>query len=284
MDTYTSCIRCLKGNAMDRNDDTMDMEEHHLPQDVANQVKSIDESRRRFAKSGLVVSGVLLTLASRPSLGWSGGGGGTTGGGKVGRSPSGFCSGNLSSHNKHPGGTGQTCDHWMAYCYSWPSTSCADHFSSHFDCSHDSKCSHNSQNQPYTLLDILCRKHVGWAQNYSYDKYSKGYKYSYYGTRDCDYRGYDGKVYNYNSLRCPDYSVYKNVDSNCDTDTLGQYCVAALLSCRGGYTPYLNEETVKSMFRDCKSKGYFEPTAGVHWTSSQCVDYIKATQQCTSWA
>lgn len=62
------------------------MEDLDLPQDVANQTNSVDESRRRFSKAGLVVSGVLLTLASRPSLG-----------GINCKSPSGFLSGNISA-------------------------------------------------------------------------------------------------------------------------------------------------------------------------------------------
>ena len=57
------------------------------PQDTDDLVKSPDKSRRSFAKSGLVASGVLLTLSSRPVLGEL-----------VCTSPSGFESGNLSFH------------------------------------------------------------------------------------------------------------------------------------------------------------------------------------------
>jgi hypothetical protein len=86
-----------------------EMEDHNLPQDVANQTKSVDESRRHFTKSGLVVSGVLLTLASRPSLG------------AVCTSPSGFQSGNLSAP-----GTSQTCSgrspgYFGTHSAQWPS-------------------------------------------------------------------------------------------------------------------------------------------------------------------
>lgn len=65
-------------------------------------------SRRRFTKSSLAASGVLMTLASRSSLA------------AVGLSPSGFCSINQSTH-------GQTCDsqartpgYWKTHS-SWPS-------------------------------------------------------------------------------------------------------------------------------------------------------------------
>jgi hypothetical protein len=261
------------------------LEEHRSIQTIAEEAGSFDESRRRFTKSGLVVSSVLLTLASRPSFGGTGWGGGKTkvglGGGKVCRSPSGMLSGNLSHHGKHSGGGGKTCDYWTSNCYSWP-THCYDNFSSHFDCTHASNCSHDSQNYPYTVLDILCRKHVGYVQTYTKNNNYGSYSYNYFGTRYCNQNGYDASAYN--NLDCPDFSPYKSIDSNCDVDTLGQYCVAALLNCRAGYTPYLTEETVKAIFSECKSKGYFQPTAGVHWTPSQCVSYLQSTQDCTYWA
>ena len=278
------------------------MGEQQLLQDIADQTELVDESRRHFTKSGLVVSGVLLTLVSRPSLG----GGGGYGGGHVCKSPSGFLSGNLSHHGSHQHGGGKSCDYWRTNCHSWGSTHCDSHFSGDFDCSHASKCSHDSKNNPYTLLDILCRKHVGYVQNYSYSgggsSYSGGgssyggggssyggggssygggsWGYSYGGNyRTCDQNGYDKTAYN--NLACPDFTPYKDVDSDCDIDTLGMHCVAATLNCRNGYTPFLKEETVKAIFKECKAKGYFEPTAGVHWSVSKCVDYIKSTQDCT---
>ncbi|MGA8146846.1 MAG: hypothetical protein WB870_04630 [Gallionellaceae bacterium] len=270
---------------MDRNNGNMSPEEYHLTQIIPEQTGPIDESRRRFTKSGLVVSGVLLTLASRPSLGGGGlggGGGWDGGGGNVCRSPSGFCSANLSHHKIHQGGGGKSCSYWASNCHSWGSTTCSSYFSNNLDCSRASNCSHDSQNNPYSLLDILCRYHVGYAANYS--KNSKGsYSYSLFGSsQNCNQNGYDSTAYN--KLVCPtDFSAFRSVDSNCDIDYLGQNCVAALLNCRAGYTPFLTEETVKSMFSDCKAKGYFAPTAGVKWTPSQCVTYLQSTQNCTSW-
>ena len=93
-----------------------EVEVHNLPQDVANQTESVNESRRRFTKSGLAVSGVLLTLASRPSLG----GGGGFGGGFVCKSPSGFMSGNLSQHGTPQKCSGRTPGYWGTH-YNWPS-------------------------------------------------------------------------------------------------------------------------------------------------------------------
>lgn len=78
------------------------MKNHDLPQNVSEEAKSVDESRRRFTKSGLAVSGVLLTLASRSALG----------GDFVCKSPSGFLSGNVSAHGKPQTCSGRTPGYW----------------------------------------------------------------------------------------------------------------------------------------------------------------------------
>ena len=75
------------------------------PQDIGEPAKSPDKSRRSFSKSGLVASGVLLTLSSRPVLGAS-----------VCVSPSGFISGNTSTHGDLP-----VCDGRSAGFYLDPS-------------------------------------------------------------------------------------------------------------------------------------------------------------------
>jgi len=64
------------------------MNDKQLYECVEDKTKSVDPSRRRFTKSGLAVSGVILTLASRPVLANFG----------VCKSPSGFLSGNVSAH------------------------------------------------------------------------------------------------------------------------------------------------------------------------------------------
>lgn len=87
-----------------------EMESHNLPQNVAEQTKSVDESRRRFTKSGLAVSGVLLTLASRSALG----------NGFVCKSPSGFLSGNVSAHGNPQLCSGRTPGYWGTHPEQWP--------------------------------------------------------------------------------------------------------------------------------------------------------------------
>lgn len=61
------------------------------------------------------------------------------------------------------------------------------------------------------------------------------------------------------------------------TQSLGRYTAAALLNARKGLTPVLTETTVRQMWNDCISKGYYEPTAGVHWGPAQIITYIKST-------
>lgn len=87
-----------------------EMENKQLPRDLAEQTKSVDESRRRFTKSGLAISGVILTLASRPVLGDF-----------VCKSPSGFLSGNVSAHGTPLLCSGLTPGYWGNHPEAWPS-------------------------------------------------------------------------------------------------------------------------------------------------------------------
>lgn len=79
--------------------------EHTIEQDrVAN------ESRRHFGKTGLAVSGVLFTLASRSAVG----------GNFVCKSPSGFLSGNLSAHGTPVTCSGLSPGYWGTHPAQWP--------------------------------------------------------------------------------------------------------------------------------------------------------------------
>jgi hypothetical protein len=62
-----------------------------------------------------------------------------------------------------------------------------------------------------------------------------------------------------------------------DPDNLGMHIVAALLNARKGLTPILSESDVINMWNEWATKGYFEPTASVHWSSAQIVQYIQGT-------
>lgn len=161
-------------------------------------------SRRNFTKSGLAVSGVLATLASRPVLG-----------SEVCKSPSGFLSGNLSTHGTPPVCAGRSPGYWKNQ-QAWPINRNTK-FSMVFSCSPLS---------PYatiTMLDLL-------------------------------------------------------TPQDFDTNKLGMHLVAAYLNAISGWTPFLPVETIESMFTEWQAQGYFSPTATVHWSAAQIVDYLTQTQ------
>lgn len=79
--------------------------EHTVEQGIV-----VDKSRRQFAKTGLAVSGVLLTLSSRSAVG----------GNFVCKSPSGFLSGNLSAHGTPVTCSGLSPGYWGTHPVQWP--------------------------------------------------------------------------------------------------------------------------------------------------------------------
>ncbi len=265
-----------------------------LPQEFRDP-HSVDESRRDFTKAGLAVSGLILTLASRSAL--AGGGGGQSC-----KTPSAFCSANASQHGTPHGGGGHSCQYWIDNCKSWVNCDRSKPFSSHFSCGTSSHWGANivyswessysswgykswsgsgststysrdsrAKYIPYTLLDILCRRHVGHNPS--------GTNSPCTVTKDSS-----GNPVNkwYTSTTAPDVTTYNAIPCPAGTiDELGQHCVKALLNCRAGLTPFCTETTVKAIFNECTSKGYFQPTAGVKWSVGQCVDYLKSTEGCT---
>lgn len=62
-----------------------------------------------------------------------------------------------------------------------------------------------------------------------------------------------------------------------DPDNLGMHIVAALLNAKAGLVSVLSETLVINMWNEWASQGYFEPTAGVQWSSAQIVAYIQTT-------
>jgi hypothetical protein len=162
--------------------------------------------RRRFGKSGIAVSGVLVTLASGPVLGDI-----------VCKSPSGALSGNLSSHGTPPVCTGVSPGYWKNHT-DWP---------------------------------IANRDTVKFKTVFTTTPGSP------YGT--------------VTMLTLLDHQDY-------DTNNLGMHLVAAYLNAMAGRTPFLTVETIKSMWTEIQTVGYFTPTAGTHWTSAQVVAYITSTQ------
>lgn len=209
------------------------------PQDIGEPEKSSDKSRRSFAKSGLVASGVLLTLSSRPVLGEL-----------VCKSPSGFESGNLSFH-----GTSITCfglipEKWIDPTKNWPSSYAADKTTTKSTVVKSGpkkigqKASYTSITSAPTTTTIPGTK---FANVFSCILNGNGYA----------------------SLTMTE--VLKQGDS------LGAHCVAALLNAASKFTPVLTEAQVKNIFNEYDSKGYFEPTIGIKWGPDQIVTYLKTT-------
>lgn len=87
----------------------------------------VDESRRRFTKSGVAASGVILTLASRPVLGK-----GTPGKGCV--SPSAWGSINTSGYGPEPVCQGKPPRYWKTRPKDWPVKCAGEPFHRYFIC------------------------------------------------------------------------------------------------------------------------------------------------------
>jgi hypothetical protein len=61
-------------------------------------------------------------------------------------------------------------------------------------------------------------------------------------------------------------------------DALARYIVAALLNAQAGLTPAVTVHTVRGIWKEYTTQGYFEPTAGVHWGLEEIVTYLASTQ------
>ena len=65
-------------------------------------------------------------------------------------------------------------------------------------------------------------------------------------------------------------------------DALARHITAALLNAKAGLTPVLKAETnVRDIWNEFVAKGFFEPSAGVHWGPDQIVTYLQTTMTVT---
>jgi len=55
------------------------------------------------------------------------------------------------------------------------------------------------------------------------------------------------------------------------------HVVAALLNIAAGLTPVITVQTVKDIWTEYITTGYYEPTAGTHWDHGQIVTYLDST-------
>jgi hypothetical protein len=60
-------------------------------------------------------------------------------------------------------------------------------------------------------------------------------------------------------------------------DDVAGHAVAVVLNIAAGWTPVITVKIVKQIWSEYITKGYFEPTAGVHWDAAQIVEYFKST-------
>ncbi|MES2103889.1 MAG: hypothetical protein V4634_07695 [Pseudomonadota bacterium] len=98
-----------------------DENEKRPPQSLVEKSAFAGESRRRFTKTGIAASGVLVTLASRSVLGC-----------EINTSPSGFVSANQSTHGPQQLSQGRSPGYWKNHKH-WPINN-TTLFSSIFGC------------------------------------------------------------------------------------------------------------------------------------------------------
>lgn len=84
---------------------------------------------------------------------------------------------------------------------------------------------------------------------------------------------------------CTPKSAYRNftmmdllTPQTADKNNLGMHLVAALLNARMGWTPFLTEERIRSMFSEWQNTGHFSPKVNTYWNNAQIVTYLKSTQ------
>ena len=199
---------------------------------IEDKTKSADLARRRFTKSGLAASGVILTLASRPVLA-----------NNVCKSPSGFLSGNVSSHIEqlctanYPSYYANNPDVWRGTQY------IPGEYKNKETQSADTGSTSSTTN-------LNSSKEI--------DKWVGGTQYS---------QAFPG------SSRFPGKSMMQVLWMQ---DPMGQQFVAALLNAALGLTPPLTETKVIDICVEYETRGFFEPTAGVHWYEQDILIYFNS--------
>ena len=210
-------------------------------QPEAPQPVSVDQSRRKLAGAALGVSAI-LTLASRPVL--------------AGQcvTPSAACSGNLSQHGTPTTCSGKSPGYWKQHPNQWPLPylpgSCSD------------QCNKANKWAGGTLFHPI----FGLVTN--------GIGNSFLA--DFDSNPISGPT-SLSMMQVMKMNDGSNPWGLPDPDNLGMHIVAALLNAKKGLTPILSESDVINMWNEWATKGYFEPTANVHWSSAQIVQYIQGT-------
>src|SRR5439155_15489855 len=85
----------------------------------------------------------------------------------------------------------------------------------------------------------------------------------------------------FDSVFAPNYQGKSLLDvlrmANTPRDDVARYAVAVLLNIAAGWTPVITVHTVKEVWSEYISKGYYEPNAGIHWDGVKIVQYFQST-------
>ena len=209
-----------------------------VPTSDAPTHSAINTSRRRLTGAGLGISAI-FTLASRPVLA------------AQCTSASAAASGNLSQHGTPPQCTGRTPGYWKVsqHGQDWPALYKQGSCNENGNGGGNGGCSESPEN---------------WVGGTTFHPEFQGSKFTI-----------NNKSLTMNQVMVLNNSSYLGVT---DQDNLGSHIVAALLNAASGKTDgVLTVATVKAMWSECQTKGYFEPMAGVKWTPAQVVAYLKTT-------
>ena len=198
----------------------------------------VNDSRRRLTGAGLGMS-VIFTLASRPVLA------------ATCTTASAAASGNLSQHGAPLICTGRTPGYWknLQHANEWPAPYKQGTCNSGGSTNGAGGCSDSPQN---------------WTGGTAFHPLFGGSNFKI-----------NNKSLSLNQVMVMNDSSYPGVK---DPDNLGSHIVAALLNAASGKTDgVLSVTTVIGMWNEWVAKGYFEPSAGVKWSSAQIVTYLKTT-------
>lgn len=198
----------------------------------------VNTSRRRLSGAGLGMSAI-FTLASRPVLA------------AQCTSASSAASGNLSQHGIPPQCSGRTPGYWKVAQHGseWPSPYKQGTCNSSSKGGGDGGCSNSPAN---------------WVGGTAFHPELFGTKFMV-----------NNKSLTMNQVMVMNDSSYLGLT---DQDNLGAHIVAALLNAASGKTDgVLTVAQVKNMWYECQTKGYFQPIAGVQWSSAQVVLYLQST-------
>lgn len=213
--------------------------------------KNVNESRRRFTRAGLAVSGAILTLKSAPVLAGKPSGTPTGITYHACESPSGFTSANVSA----PGQTPPQCGGlspggWAEWPTYWPTGYLPG------------TCKQYSNGQYPNCLD--------WDP-----KTGTSFHASTGRNLPIGFPGFSGSKFGDASMM----AVIANQFQSLDSQELGRHCAASVLNVAKGLVPttVLTIPVILDMWTATANGGYYEPTAGVHWYAGDVVNYLKTT-------